>query len=134
MDELAMILEGMSPEQRQQLLGLGVIDEEQALLQQQMAMADALRQGSGQQYTSPFAAAVGGLGDVVGNISGAVKQKGLMDDLQANVGRRVEGRDAFVQAQIDELRKRRAAAMPGVMAGLTDPRGGVIAPMMGGGR
>lgn len=128
MDELAMVLEGLSPEQRQQLLGLGVIDEEQALLQQQMAMADALRQGSGQQYTSPFAAAVGGLGDVVGNISGAVKQEGLMDDLQANVGRRVEGRDAFTQAQIDALRRQRAATM----GRLTSPGGGVIAPMPGG--
>lgn len=129
MDELAMLLEGMPPEQVQQLLGLGAIDEEQALLQQQMALAEQLRQGGGGSYSTPLGAALGGLGDVVGGTAGAFQQKGIGGEMQANVGRRVEGRDAYAQAMIDALRRQRADAM----GGLTSRGGGVIAPVMGGG-
>lgn len=128
MDELAMLLEGMTPEQQAQLLGLGAIDEEQALLQQQMQMADQLRQGSGQQFSTPLGAAFGGLGNAVGNIAGAAQQKGLMGEMEANVGRRTEGRQGFTDAMVRALREKRANAM----GSLTSPGMGVIAPIPGG--
>lgn len=128
MDELAMLLEGMTPEQQAQLLGLGAIDEEQALLQQQMQMADQLRQGSGQQYSTPMGAAFGGLGNAVGNIAGAAQQKGIMGEMEGNVADRVTGRGGFTDAMVKALRARRA----GTMDSLTSPGMGVIAPIPGG--
>lgn len=97
-DELAALLNDPNtpPELIEQLLGLGVLDEKDALLQQQMAMAEALRQ-PGRQRSTPTGALLGGLGDVVGNLAGTYMQQKAMGERGAIPDQRVTGRMGFVE-------------------------------------
>lgn len=51
----------------------------------QMQMAEALRKPSGKQHSTGWGAALGGLGDAVGNVSGAYFQKKAGNQMQADM-------------------------------------------------
>lgn len=81
------LLANIPPELLAELMGLSSMDDEQALLEQQLARAQALRQGGNQQYRTPGAAGVQALGNLVrGGVGLAqesgvqAKQKGLVDE------------------------------------------------------
>lgn len=81
------LLANIPPEVLAELMGLSSMEDEQALLAQQLARAQALRQGRNQQYRNPAASGVQALGNLVrGGVGLAqegglqAKQKGLVDE------------------------------------------------------
>lgn len=76
----------MSPEEQNQLLAMGTLDQRQGMLDRQMQQAELLRQGSNQKYSTGLGAALGGLANVVQAGQGQYQleqaQQG-MDDLLA---------------------------------------------------
>lgn len=81
-----------SKEQHLRLLSeMGAFDEQNALLNQQLAMANALR-GEGQRHSTAGGAILGGLGDIVRNLHGMKmgneamgKKQGLVDALKSGL-------------------------------------------------
>lgn len=102
MDDLNTLLAQMSPEELEQLLGLGTLDERGGMLQQQMAQAEALRQPSGQQYSTGWGAALGGVGDLTRQIAGTRQMDALRQQQEAILGKKDAGRGLYV----DALRRR----------------------------
>ena len=96
-DDVSALLGDIPPEVLQQLLGLSTIDDEDALLQQQMGMAEALRQPA-QRHSTPLGAALGGLGEVVSNVGASLRGNELMKQRGELTKRRQTGRNAYVDA------------------------------------
>lgn len=109
--ELEALLSQLDPDTLQQLLGMGTLDERGQLLQQQQAMAQALRQPQGGGYSSVGGAIGAGLGDLVRGIGGGIASADLMKQQQALLGQKDAGRSAYV----DALRAK--PKMPGPVAG-----------------
>lgn len=89
-------LEGLSPQERQALLGLSTQDAESAIIQRQLAQAEALKKGSGHQYHTGGGALLGGIGDVLSAFKGSIKeeralqaQRDLIAGQQAGMGARM---------------------------------------------
>lgn len=97
MDEFSQMWESLPPEVQEQLLGMGTLDERGALLQQQMAQAEALRQPSGKQYSTGLGAALGGLGDVTRMIGGTMDMGRLQKEQEALLGKKDAGRMSFAR-------------------------------------
>lgn len=108
MDDLSSLLSQIPPEQLEQMLGLGTLDEEDALLAQQMEQAQALRKGSGKQFSTPVGALLGGLGDVINSGMGAQQANQLMGQRKDLLGKKTSGRKAYV----DALRSSQTALPP----------------------
>lgn len=106
--ELEALLASMSPEELAELMGMGTLDERAALLEQQMAQAQALRQPSGERHITGAGGAFGGLNDAVKNVWGAYQQKQLQDQQAALLDQKDQGRSLY----LDALRRRQAAGYP----------------------
>jgi hypothetical protein len=92
-----------------QSLGLGTIPERNALLEQQMAQAHAVRQGGrAERRTSPMGAILGGLGDVAGALGGTLQENDATQQMLGNFGKQDQGRAAA--GQLDQLEYQRALA------------------------
>lgn len=102
MDDLNALLSQMTPEELEQIFGMGTLDERGALLNQQMAQAEALRQSSGKQYSTGLGAALGGLGDVTRMVGGTMDMNRLQKEQEALLGKKDAGRGLYV----DALRRR----------------------------
>lgn len=55
-------------------------------LLRQMAMANAIRQPSGQRHSTVAGAILGGVGDLAKNVSGGLKEAALQKQFNANLG------------------------------------------------
>jgi hypothetical protein len=81
-------LEGMSPDQfgaaMSPVLDRNTLGTKREDLMRQMEMANALRRGSGQQYKTGLGAALGGIGDIAGQVYGGYKMGQTEEGLQAN--------------------------------------------------
>lgn len=102
MDDLNALLSQMSPEELEQLLGMGTLDERGGMLQQQMAQAEALRQPSGRQASTGWGAAFGGIADGLRNIQGTQQMDTLRQQQEALLNKKDAGRGKYV----DALRRR----------------------------
>lgn len=109
MDEL---LSQLSPEDLEQLFGLGTLDERGDLLSQQMAMAEALRRPSGQQHTTPIGAALGGIADVAGAWGGSLAEQKLQGQQADLLKQKDAGRKAYAEAIARFLRNKQAPSGP----------------------
>lgn len=98
MDDLETLLSQMSPEELEELLRLGTLDERGALLEQQLAQAQALRQPDNRQHYSGFAGAMAGLSNAANNVYGAYQQKKLGEQQQALLGQKDAGRGLYADA------------------------------------
>lgn len=102
-EDFLTMLSSLPPEQLQAMFE--PYQQEQGVLDQQMQLAQQLRQ-PGRQHSSPIGALLGGLSDATGNVGGAVlQQRGL--DAQGALGSRTQ-KDATgrMDALIGALRKR----------------------------
>ena len=70
-------LAGLTPDQLQQLMQLGSLDEEGGQLQDQLAQAQALQSAPMTHHVSPFGAAFGGLAGAINSYRGAKEEKSL---------------------------------------------------------
>jgi hypothetical protein len=82
-------------ELRRLLGGLGGYDAQSEQLQQQMARAQALRQGTGQHHSTGIGAALGGLGDVVRAYQGGQMGLDAQAKVQALQGNRDKARSTY---------------------------------------
>lgn len=115
MADMGDLLNTMSPEARQTLLGASTVPEEQKLLQEQMARALSLRQPRAGQHTTGAGAALGGLGDVINAARSGYMEAKTAKEQRANVERERSSQNAYAMAlrQVAEERnRRRAAKMP----------------------
>lgn len=107
-------VDGMTEEQLREVLY--PYQDQQALLEQQMAQAQALRTNYGQGRSSGLAAGLGSLADVVNAYSSGKQQKQVGEDQQALLGRKQESAVGFhglmqqqARAYADALRRGRPA-------------------------
>lgn len=120
------LLSSMSPEEIDAMLQ--PFQQQQGVLDQQMALAQGLRRPSGQQHVSPMGAALGGLSDAVGNVGGAFLQKKGLDEqtalgkrMQADASGRVKTfRDQSRQKALEDFLRRRTEGL-GLNQGLVYP-------------
>lgn len=98
MGEMDELLSQFSPEELAELIGLGTLDERGALLQDQMAQAQALRQPQAGHHTTGMGAALGGLGDVVRGFAGARQTTALGAQQAELLGQKDKGREMFLRA------------------------------------
>lgn len=102
---LAEVLRGMTPQQRQVFEQASTIDPEAQALQDQLAQHhQAQMQMSGK---TPYGAGAG-IMNGVGQIAGALRQRGLREDQQANIQRQPE----VLKALLEQLRNGGAAPAP----------------------
>ena len=101
-------LAGLTPEELAQLMGMGTLDEQGSLLERQMAQAQALRQPSGQHYSTGLGAAFGGAGDILRSIQGVMQENRLRPKQESLLKQKEEGRRLFA----DLLRRRGAPPHP----------------------
>jgi hypothetical protein len=107
-----------TPAELRQLLTLGVAPEKQQMLQQQMMQAEALRQGSGQQHSSPLGALFGGVADAGGALLGGVRQHQLRDQMDQLMGGQVDARQMLLQKLLQG--RQPPQAQPALPAGAGD--------------
>ena len=110
-------------EQLQALLGLSGVTDQADLVKEQLAQALALRQPSGQDYHTGLGAGLGGLGDIVRNIAGGVKEHGLRDQLSGLQGQLAEGRKTYGNSLLSLFRgmQRPPTGTGTVLRGPQDP-------------
>jgi hypothetical protein len=102
--EFQQLLATASPEELEQLMGLGTLDERGALLDGQLAQAQALRTNNSQGHSTGLGAGLGGLSDVLNAYSSVRDQKAVGAEQQALAGKKDAGRNLYV-----ELLRRRGA-------------------------
>jgi hypothetical protein len=86
------IFSQLSPEQLQQLMHLGTLNQRSDLLQQQMQQALALRKPSGEKHVTGFGAAVGGLADIGNSVIGQLRENKAREALDQNITEQEQGR------------------------------------------
>lgn len=93
MDDL---LNSLPPEVLEQLIGLGTLDEQQALLEQQMQQAQALRgSGMAQGHRTGVGAGLAGLGDVLNGVRGGLDAQRLQGEMGGLLEQKKKGRSVY---------------------------------------
>ena len=98
MTDLATLLSSLSPEELEQLLGMGTLDERGTLLEQQLQQAEALRNPSGQGHLTGLGGALGGFSNAVRDVQGAYTQGKLREQQAALLAQKDAGRGLYVDA------------------------------------
>lgn len=111
----------MTPEQQQQLLALVSSGDQDPLVQQQLAQAQSLMQGSGKRYSSTLGALGGGLADVLNAYRGTKMQQEAQGKQQSALDAKAKARQAF----LDAMNPQPTAAAPGAALGKMQPPGGM---------
>lgn len=89
------LIANLSPEELQQLMGMTTLDERGGVIQDQIAQALAMRQPVSGQHSTGMGAALGGLGDVLGNIGGGIQNKMLRGEQQGNLAKKDAGNSLY---------------------------------------
>lgn len=101
------LLQGLPPEVLEQLMGLGSIEGQQGLAQQQMGIAQQYAQPHGRNYTTGQGAAIGGIADALrSGIGGFMQGQGLAEQ-KGLVGQQQAGRQQYAKSIADFLRNRK---------------------------
>jgi hypothetical protein len=95
-DPLQGILEQASPEQIAQILGVGGQDDQQRLLEHQMAQADALRSSPMEQHTTGRGALLGGIGHALNQVTGFLGQNAAEKEMRGLMGKRQSALSSLV--------------------------------------
>lgn len=101
LDDFSMLTglpQGQQEALLQQMVGMGTLDERQALLAQQLAQAEALRNRQGPQRTTGVGAALQGLGDVASNLAGTLQGRDVRGKMEDLLGKKDAGRQEFVRS------------------------------------
>jgi hypothetical protein len=100
------IFSQLSPEQLQQLMHLGTLNQRSDLIQQQMQQAIALRKPSGEKHITGFGAAVGGLADIGNSVVGQIRENKAREALDKNMTEQEKARSIIAEL----LRNRQAGS------------------------
>lgn len=118
-------LSGVPPELLARVLRSGNLGAEEQALQQRLQRGRALQQGGGQRYSSPWAAALGGLSNVVNTGRGAYEEQSALEGLKNLNGERQGTRQALLDAYTGGVQRTQAVS-PDVIApsiGMPDATG-----------
>lgn len=112
------LLGSYSPEELEQQVGMGTLDERGQLLDAQLAQARALQNRPMAQHSTAAGALGSGLASVLDTVRGGLMEKDLRGQQQALLAQKDAGRTAYAEA----LRRRRAQQMQQVplTAGMGD--------------
>lgn len=91
------LFDGLTPEQVQQILHLGTLNQQNGMIDDQVQQALAGAKPSGVQHTSPMGALFGGLGDAAREVGGAAKAHQLRGQQQQNLTDQEKARQLFAQ-------------------------------------
>lgn len=106
--ELLSLLQSMSPEELQQLMGMGTLDERGDLAATQLARADALRNRPTAQRATLGGAIGEGIGGLSNTIAGGLKANAAMEQMRGLLGQKDSGRSLYA----DLLRRMKGPAQP----------------------
>lgn len=115
MDEFSALLQSLSPENQQLLLGMGSLDDRGALLEKQMAQAQALRaprSGSGGLLGQGLA----DFGNMMRDNRGREEADGIRSQQSALLDKQDAGRLAYAKALAQALRAQADPTNPMAMA------------------
>lgn len=98
MEELMALLEYMTPEEQQQLLGMGSIPGRSQLVQGQLDRAQGLMQPQSGRHTTLGGAIGGGLGDVARSLIGGFQTADADKRLAALLAQQDAGRGLYAEA------------------------------------
>lgn len=98
MDDLTALLQFFSPEELQQYTDMGSLEDRGGLLQQQMAMANALRNQETPQRMTPGGAIGEGIGSLARQIGGGIGVMRAQSGLKDIYGKQDAGRNAYAEA------------------------------------
>lgn len=73
-----------------EMLGMSTMGDEQAMLERQMGMADALRSTPGGRHSTGIGAGLGALAQGIGGVAGGLKQADLMRKMESLTQQRGE--------------------------------------------
>lgn len=122
MDDFSQLFADMTPEEKEmaltQILGLGTLDEQDDMYQEQMAMADALAPKGPRNWGPGAAGPIGAIADVFGAGVNAYKQNQFMKERDKLLKDKVAGRREFAKIMGGGYRPK-AAAVP-VFGGIDD--------------
>jgi hypothetical protein len=93
--EFQQLLASASPEELEQLMGMGTLDEKGGLLEQQMAQAQALRSNHSQGHSTGLGAGLGGLADILNGYASGRQQKETGEQQQALLAQKDSGRNLY---------------------------------------
>jgi hypothetical protein len=88
----------LSPEQLQQLIQLGGLDEEGGQLQDQLTQAQALQSAPMAHHVSPLGAAFGGVAGAINSYRGAKEEKSLRARQKDIAQQKADARALFARA------------------------------------
>ena len=104
-DMYSQLMATMTPEEIEQLLGLSTAEDENAMLQAQLAQAQELARGSGNRYQTAGGAFLGGAGDLLQAIAGHRDQKALRAKQAELISRQGAGRKQLGQSIYNAMRQ-----------------------------
>lgn len=102
----------MTPEQLDALMELGVLDDQDSQLQQQMAQAQALQQPSEHQYRTPAGALIGGLGNIFNAGMGGYQQTQIQKQQQDILDKKRKGRKLYAEMMLGRGQHGAPPSMP----------------------
>ncbi|NBD11833.1 hypothetical protein [Corallococcus silvisoli] len=102
-------LASLTPEEQQQLMGMGTLDDRAAMLEQQMAQAEALRSGDNREHYSAAAGALSGLSNAANNVYGTYMQKQALEQQRQLLNQKDQGRNLY--ADILRRQQQQGSAM-----------------------
>ncbi|RKH08993.1 hypothetical protein D7X74_30385, partial [Corallococcus sp. CA047B] len=88
-------ISALSPEEQQQLFGMGTLDERSAMLEKQLAQAQALRQPSGKTTDTGVGGALSGINDAMKNMYGTYKENQLQEQQMQLLNQKDDGRNLY---------------------------------------
>ena len=97
-NELEALLASLTPEQLQEIMGLGTVDARSDIVAQQLAQADALRNAQVGNNMTPGGAALSGMGNLLDKVRGGLETQDLRAQQQGLLGQQDAGRMTYLQA------------------------------------
>jgi hypothetical protein len=85
----------LSPEDMDLLMELGIVPEQQAMLAEQMAQAEALAKPQHRGHTTPGGIALGGIADLLNSGNSRLKQQKLREEQMGLLGKQKAGRGVY---------------------------------------
>lgn len=105
------LLQHLTPDMMNTILGAGGYEDRSHVLEDQLKQAQLLRTPRSQQHITGLGAALGGLGDIVGNITGGLQENKLRGEQQRLLQQNANAMRMLMQARINALRNSSAPTL-----------------------
>lgn len=121
-------LQSLTPEQMQQMQGMGTLDERGQSLEEQLAAAQALQNRATAQRGTLGGAIGSGLGGVIDAVRGGMQERDVRQQQADVLGQKDAGRTAYSEALRRFIQQRQQAGVQDAMRGGAAKAGGMLPP------